>query len=395
MPVKGRIRAERRLKAKEIATLPAGAHEDGGGLRLQVEPSGSRRWVLRVTINGQRRYRGLGGWPLISLEAAREAAQDFRRAARLGRDLAREQRQQQARKTTFREAFYVLFELRRQALSNPKHLKQWPATMETYVFPRIGDLPVADVMHADVLAILEPIWFEKPETARRVLQRMELVFKSAILRGQREKASPCIGVAEELGSRRQEAEHYRSLPYAEVPAFIQALRACRSAPIVKLCFEWTILTATRSGEARGAMWSEIEGSRWTIPPPRMKKIKAPHIVPLSARCLEIAAEARALNPTSELLFPGMRPGKPLSDMTLTKLLRDNCYADRTTVHGFRSSFRNWCTEVDKCREVVAESALSHTVRDKTEAAYRRVIYLEERVGLMQRWAAFINEINGR
>jgi integrase len=349
--VKGRIRAERRLKAKDIATLRPGAHEDGGGLRLLVEPSGSRRWVLRVTISGKRRYRGLGGWPLITLEAAREAAQDFRRAARQGRDLAREQRQQQARKTTFREAFYVLFELRRQALSNPKHLKQWPATMETYVFPRIGDLPVADVVHADVLAILEPIWFEKPETAKRVLQRLEAVFKSAILREQREKASPCIGIAQELGTRHRDVEHLRSLPYAEVPAFIQALRACRSAPVVKLCFEWAILTATRSNEARGATWSEIEGPLWTIPPPRMKKTKAPHLVPLSARCLEIAAEARALNPTSELLFPGMRPGKPLSDMTLTKVLRDNGVADRTTVHGFRSSFRNWCTEAAFINEI--------------------------------------------
>jgi integrase len=384
-----RIRAEKRLKAKDVDRLPPGIHEDGGGLRLLVEPSGTRRWVLRFTLASKRRHRGLGPFPLVGLELAREKAADIRRAAREGRDLNQERRQEQARKTTLREAFETFFELKRQELRNAHYLNQWPSSMKAYVFPKLGSRPVSEIANSEIISVLQPIWFDKPETAKRVLLRLEAVFKSAILRGQREKASPCVGVAQELGVRHRRVVHYRSLPYTDVPAFITALRGGRSRPITKLALEWLILTATRSGETRGAMWAEIDEAKaqWVIPKERMKA-GAEQIVPLSARCLEILAEARALNPKSELIFPSAMAGRPLSDMTLTKVLRDMGIADRATAHGFRSSFRDWASEVDKAREVVAEAALAHTVRDKTEAAYRRAAYLDERVGLMQRWAAY-------
>jgi integrase len=313
----------------------------------------------------------------------------MRRAARDGRDFAEDRRQQAAKATTFKQAFETFFEVKRQSLSNAKHIKQWPSTMQTYVFPTIGKKPVGDVTHADIIELLEPIWFEKPETAKRVLQRMEAVFKSAILRGQREKASPCVGVAQELGTRHREVEHHLALPHAEVKDFIKMLRASPASPVTKLAFEWLILTATRSGETRGAAWSEIDEAKalWAVPKERMKKGRREHIVPLSDRCLEIAKEARALNPCSALLFPSAS-GKPLSDMTFTKLLRDRGMADRATAHGFRSSFRDWTTETNQCREVVAEAALAHTIKDKTEAAYRRSPYLEVRTSLMQRWAEY-------
>jgi len=382
-----RVRAEKRLKAKDIDKLPAGVHEDGGGLRLVVETSGSRRWVLRVTISGKRHNRGLGPYPLVTLDAARNSAIDMKRAAREGRDLAQERRQQAARATTFRQAFQAFFELKRQGLSNAKHLAQWPATMETYVFPKIGSRPVGDVTHADVLELLKPIWYARPETAKRVLQRMEAVFKSAILRGHREKASPCIGISQELGTRHREVVHHRALPYAEVPAFLETLRASPAEPVTKLAFEWLILTATRSGETRGARWDEVNEpeATWTIPRGRMKAREA-HVVPLPRRCLVIAQQARALNPNSELLFPGTRTRTVLSDMTFTKVLRDLGLGERATPHGFRTSFRNWATEVAKVREVVAEAALAHSVRDKTEAAYRRATYFDERRKLMEKWA---------
>jgi hypothetical protein len=232
-----RSRAEKRLRAKEVPVLGTGTHEDGGGLRLIVEPPrdkrtpGARRWVVRVTIAGKRHNRGLGPYPHISLDSAREAAADIRRAAHEGLDLLAEREQARARSVSFRQAFDALFAIRQKSLSNAKHLQQWPSTMKTYVFPRIGDKPVSDVTHADILAILEPIWLDKPETARRVLQRMELVFKSAILRGQREKASPCIGIPQELGIAHLKVEHHRALPYAEVPAFLKTLRACNSEPV--------------------------------------------------------------------------------------------------------------------------------------------------------------------
>jgi integrase len=397
--VRQRIRAEKRLRASKLAKLPLGTHEDGGGLRLVVEPNGedgkpgSRRWVLRVTINGKRRNRGLGPFPLVTIDKAREQATDIRRAAREGRDLIRELQQQRAKMVTFRQAFDAYYELRKKTLSNRKHKQQWTSTMETYVYPKIGDLPVANVTHADVLAILEPIWFEKAETARRVLQRMELVFKSTIVLGQREKASPCVGIRQQLGIQHVDVEHLRALPYADVPAFLSALRMCNSEQVTRLAFEWLILTATRSAETRGARWEEINRRQalWTIPKERMKGRRTKrreHVVPLPERCLEILEQARALNPRSDLLFPGPRTGAELSDMTLTKVLRDLQIAERATVHGFRSSFRDWATEVDKAREVVAEAALAHNVKDKTESAYRRAVYLDERRGLMERWATY-------
>jgi len=235
-------------------------------LRLWVDPDredgtpGGRRWQLRVTINGKRLNRGLGPYPLVSLDDARDQSADIRRAARTGRDLIAEEDAQRAKSASFKQAFESMFEIRKKQLSNAKHLEQWTSTMETYVFPTIGAKAVSDVTHADVLAILEPIWFEKAETAKRVLQRMELVFKSAILRGRREKASPCIGIAEELGVKRLEVEHHRALPYANLPGFIQTLRGSPCHEVTKLAFEWLILTATRSGETRGARWGEIDSS---------------------------------------------------------------------------------------------------------------------------------------
>ena len=377
-----RIRGERRLKARDIAGLGPGVHEDGAGLRLVVDPTGARRWVLRVTIAGKRRNRGLGPFPLVTLEAARDQAVDIRRAARQGQDL------RQTKSVTFRQAFETYFALKRQSLSNERHMKQWPATMETYVFPLIGDRPVASITNSEVLEVLKDVWFEVPVTAKRVLQRMDAVFTSAIVRRQRKEASPCLGVAKELGGRR-DAEHHRALPYAEVPSFMQMLRCCRSEPIIKLAFEWLILTATRSGEARGAMWSEVDEAQalWTIPRQRMKT-RQEHTVPLSQRCLAILEEARALRPASQLLFPSSRTGRVITDKVFMRLLHDNGVGDRATAHGFRSSFRDWATESSE-REVVAEAALAHTVRNKVEAAYRRTTYLDERAGLMERWSAYV------
>ena len=374
-----RVRGERRLKAKDITKLGPGWHDDGGGLRLEVQAGGGRHWALRYTIAGKRRSKGLGSFPLVSLEDAREEADAIRRASRKGQYIAT------TRSVTFRHAFDTVFELRRRTLSNAKHVWQWQASMERYAFPMLGERSVSSITHSDVLGVLEPIWHEKAETARRLLQRMELTFRSAILRGHRKEASPCIGVAEELGVRHREVEHHRSLPYAEVPAFLQMLRSCNSEPVTKLAFEWLVLTATRSGEARGAMWSEIEGAWWVIPKERMLKGRREHAVPLSRRCLAIVKEARALG-RGPLIFP--RKGEPLSDMAFMKVLRDHDLADRATAHGFRSSFRDWATEVEKAREVVAEAALAHTVRNKVEAAYRRTDYRDERIGLMERWGAF-------
>jgi integrase len=220
---------------------------------------------------------------------------------------------------------------------------------------------------------------------------MGAVFDYAITHGWRE-SDPCRGVVQALGGTgHRDVEHHRALPYQEVPAFLQMLRLCNSNPITKAAFEFLVLTAARSGEVRLAEWPEIiddEKPRWVVPKERMKA-KVEHAVPLSHRALEILRLVRDVDRSTArtgLIFPGSRRGRPLSDMTLTKVLRDMGLADRATAHGFRTSFRTWATETNQCREVVAEAALAHTVKNKVEAAYRRTTYMEERVGLMQAWA---------
>jgi integrase len=253
-----------------------------------------------------------------------------------------------------------------------------------------GEVPIADVTTAHVLDALTPIWYEKPETARRVLQRMEAVFKSAILRGTREKASPCVGVAQELQTRHREVRHHPALPWQEVPALIGLLRsrAPRSLPATRLAFEFLILTAARSSEVRGAVWSEFDlnSGIWIIPKERMKTRK-PHRVPLGPRCVAILHEARALNPNGVLVFEGAKSGRPLSDMTFTKMLRDVGLGARATAHGFRSSFKNWCSETARVADEVSEAALAHKTKDRVKAAYLRTDFFDQRALLMQAWEA--------
>ncbi len=378
-----------KLSAVRVKALKApGKYEDGGGLRLVIGPTGTKRWVVRITVAGRRLERGLGAYPDITLDAARTAAAKARRAAEVNLDIRSEEQREALASMTFRDMFRVTLAQREKQLSNAKHLKQWSSTMETYVFPTIGSTPVAEVSTAQVLKVLTPIWFTKPETAKRVMQRMEAVFKSAIVRGARKAASPCIGVADELGTKHRVVNHHASMPWGDVPNLIQLLHgpAPRRMRVTSLALEFLILTATRSGETRGAAWSEFDTERalWVIPPKRMKAREG-HRVPLSKRCLEILAQLSAAHPRSELVFPS-RTGKPLSDMTLTKLLRDETI--EATPHGFRSSFKVWASECAKVPHEVSEAALAHSLGSKVVAAYLRTDFLEERRPVMQAWADY-------
>lgn len=380
---------QHKLSAVRVKALKApGKYEDGGGLRLVVGPSGGKNWVVRVTVSGRRLERGLGTYPDISLDAARDAAAKARKAAEVNLDIKAEERREALAAMTFREMFKITLAQREKQLSNAKHLKQWTSTMETYVFPVIGNTPVADVTTAQVLKVLTPIWFAKPETAKRISQRMEAVFKSAIVRGARRTASPSIGVAEELGTKHRVMSHHASMPWQEVPQFIVRLRNSgpRRFQVTSLALEFLILTATRSGETRGALWSEIDLDRaaWVIPPERMKA-REEHRIPLSARALEILSELRVMFPRSQLVFPS-KGGVPLSDMTLTKVLRDEEVA--ATPHGFRSSFKVWSSERAKVPHEVSEAALAHSLGTKVVAAYLRTDFLDERRPLMTAWADY-------
>jgi integrase len=371
-----------------------GIHLDGGGLRFQVTRSGGRRWFMRATINGKARDIALGRAELVSMAEAREMAASIRKAIASGLEPSLAMKASRRRdgtkpsgapnQPTFRNAWDVFWGLKAVQVASEKDRQLWINMMERYALAFIGDRPVADVRAREIIEMLRPIWTSKEETARKVLQRVDAVFTSAITREWRERASPCIGVAKELGTRRASSSHFAAMPYPEVPEFVRELRGRQGLASSRLCLEFLILTAVRSGEARGARWCEIDlrDGTWVIPRERMK-MKVEHVVPLCDRAIEILVEARAASSDMELVFPGTK-GQQLSDMTLLKRLRDMGLDGKATVHGFRSSFKDWCADTG-VRDEVSEAALAHADRNAVRAAYRRTNYLEERRELMRRW----------
>lgn len=265
---------------------------------------------------------------------------------------------------------------------------EWLATLEAYAFPIIGRLQINRIETGDVLKLLLPIWTSKPETARRVLQRVRAVIDHATAAGHRSGENPCRVAAIGLPKQGDTVRHFTALPYAELPSFVGKLRQSDSVEVVRLALEFLILTAARSGEVRGARWDEVDlGSKlWTIPAERMKAARE-HVVPLSSRAIEILFRARQLAPKSELVFPSVRSKQGgLSDMALTMALRRLKVS--ATAHGFRSTFRDWCSEETDFPSEVAEMALAHAIGSKVEAAYRRGKLLEKRRELMDAWTSY-------
>ena len=378
--------------AKVRAITRTGLHGDGGTLYLSVAPGGSKSWVQRLTVNGRRRDIGLGGFPLVSLAEARDKAFDNRRWARAGGDPLAEKRK--ARVPTFREAAHKVFEANKPRWRSEQHTQNWLKYLERHAMPQIGDLPVDRVGREDVLRVLTPLWGTRMETARRVRQRVRAVLRWAQAHGFVTENVAGEGIDGALPTMPAIKEHFRALPYQEVKAALETVEASPASLAVKLCFRFTVLTAARSGEAREAVWSEIDldAREWRIPGTRMKS-GTEHRVPLSKAALTVLEQARALKDGADLLFPSpLKRGRPLSNMTMTKLLRDIKLAERATMHGFRSSFRDWCAETNKPREL-AEAALAHTVGG-VEGAYFRSDLLARRRRLMDQWAAYLTEERG-
>ena len=383
---------EKALSAAFVRTVTEpGKYFDGHGLFLKVDASGAKRWVQRINIRGKRTEMGLGSTSLVSLAEAREKALQNRKTARQGGDPLRDKREAQA-VMTFEDAARKVHKINLPSWRNAKHAQQFINTLETYTFPRMGRIKVSEVTTADVLAVLQPIWLEKPETARRVRQRIGMVMKWAVANGWRQD-NPAGAVAQALPKQTQKPKHRKSLPYGEVTSCIEAVQASGAGLTTKLAFEFLVLTASRSGEVRLAQWSEIDldKAEWVIPAERMKA-KQTHRVPLAPRCIEILQEAKALEDGSGLVFRGTRYGKPLSDMTLSKLVKELGFdAD---VHGFRTSFKTWAQERTNAPREVSELALAHGIQDKAEAAYARSDLFEKRRALMERWAGYLREICG-
>ena len=387
------------LTAATVKSLSKpGMHGDGDGLYLNVTKTGSRSWVFRYSMAARRRDIGLGSFPAISLARARTLAGGHRTAVAEGRDpLAEKQAaKRKASIPTFREAAEQTFEANQPRWRNGKHTKSWWQTLERHAMPILGDMPVDQIGREDVLRVLTPIWGVRMEIARRVRQRIRSVLKWAMAHGYVEHNAAGEAIDGALPPMPKVKNHLRALPYAEVGELIEAVQQSQASLAAKWCLEFLILTATRSGEARGALWSEIDldAATWTIPAERMKA-HVEHRVPLSPRALAILNEARAIDDGSRLVFPSpARPGKPMSDMTLTTLLRRLKVADRATVHGFRSAFRDWASECTHAPHAVMELSLAHAVDSAVEAAYARSDLFDRRRALMNEWAAYIDGDSG-
>lgn len=376
-----------KLNAVQVRALSEpGRYAVGEGLIVNVRPGGSKSWLYRLQAGGKRREYGLGSLRDISLAEAREAAAAIRKQARTGLDPLEERRKARQRVPTFREAALAVHGEHKRGWKNAKHQAQWLATLETYAFPKIGDKTVDRIESGHVRDVLGPIWLDKPETARRVRQRIGTVLDYAVGKNWRAHPLAMGSVTRALPRQPRKEGRFEAMPFAQVPGFLETLHSRFS--MGRLALEALILTAARSGEARGARWCELdlEAATWTIPAERMKAGRA-HVVPLSPAALVVFKRAQALRlEGEELVFPGTRRGKALSDMTLLKVLRDAGL--EVTVHGFRSAFRDWTAERTSIPGEVAEAALAHSIRNQVEAAYRRTNYLEKRTELMERWGAF-------
>lgn len=380
-----------RLTAKAVKHAKPGRHADGNGLFLEVSASGARRWMLRTVVHGRRRDIGLGGAAYVSLAEAREKAQSLRAVARAGGDPIAERDKDKRESITFEEAAWkVHAEHYKAAGASDGHSKRWMGSLAKHAFPTIGAKSVETIDEADVLRVLSPIWHEKAETARRVRRRISQVLEWARAAKLRSGDNPVdlVKPGAGLSKQRDRVQHFKALPFADLPGLWPRLADAPGMGAAALRF--AILTASRSGEVRGATWAEIdlEAGVWTIPAERMKGGEA-HRVPLSEAAI---AELAALKLIAEgrggdwPIFPGKR-GKPLSDMTLAAVLKRLDVA--VTVHGFRSTFRDWAEERTDARHEIKEAALAHKVSSRVEAAYRRTDLFDARRKLMDLWAMFV------
>jgi len=347
---------------------------------------------------GRERWMGLGPYPDVSLAEARDKSMDCRRMLREGIDPIEHRRAERVaaqlmagKNTTFEECAKAHIEAHRPGWKNPKHAAQWWSTLETYANPIMGRIPVRDVDTGLVMRVLKPIWQTKTETANRLRQRIEAVVDGATAQGLRSGDNPARwrGHLDKLLPRQSKisrVRHFEAMGYSEIPAFFRDLR--QRDPISARALAFSILTAARSGEVRGAIWDEIDmdTATWTIPGDRTKSGRS-HRVPLSSEAMLVLREMKSVQTVSDkYVFPGRRPGYQMSENTMRKYLQNDMQRERLTVHGFRSTFRDWAAEQSSFPREVAEAALAHTLKDKTEAAYQRSDMLERRRKLMETWA---------
>jgi len=387
-----------RLTAVQIKSLKkVGLHADGGGLYLRISDGGTKGWVFRYSLNKKAHRMGLGSLQTVSLAEARLEAEQCRKLLREGIDPIRHRRLKRgrleadtAKAMTFKDCAEAYIKSHSAGWKNAKHISQWNNTLSSYAYPVFGAFPVSEIDVGLVLKSLEPIWTTKTETASRVRGRIENVLDWATARDYRTGGNParwkgCLDKLLPPRARVQKVVHHPALPYEEMSTFMATLRT-RDAMSAR-GLEFLILTAARTGEVLGAKWSEIDIDKavWTIPASRMK-MEAQHRVPLAPEALAILNSMKEAT-SSDYVFPGRDSKRPLSNMAFLQLLKRMGHGD-VTVHGFRSTFRDWAAERTAYPRDVAEMALAHAIGNKVEAAYRRGDLFEKRQRMMRDWASF-------
>ncbi len=387
-----------RLSAISVPNKKPGYHADGANLYLRVAPKGGGRgWIFRFAMGGRTRDMGLGSYPEISLATARELAGRFRGLVKEGIDPVERRRIERAgqrvaaaKNLTFDECAREYIKEHEPSWRNAKHRAQWTSTLKRYASPVFGKLPASAIDVEFVLKALKPIWTTKPETASRVRGRIEAVLDWARVHGHRSGENPArwkgnLKDAFPAHSSLRAVKHHAALPYPEIGSFMAALR--ERDEIAAHALEFTILTVARTTETIGAPWDEIDfGAKvWKVPAARMKASRE-HRVPLSPPALTLLERMRAIR-DREFIFPGLKAGQPLSGMAMLMALR-RMGRDDLTVHGFRSTFRDWAAERTNYAREVVEMALAHRIGDQTEAAYWRGDLFEKRRRLMAEWAKF-------
>lgn len=380
----------------KAALKKPGRYADGQGLFLEVKSATAASWILRYKAGERTREKGLGSAFALELAKARESAAKLRTQVAEGNDpLAEKEAAKVA--PTFRVMAAEVLETLKPGWRNAKHAHQWMRTLETFAFPVIGDKTVDAIDAQDLLAILQPIWLETHETARRVRQRLTVVLDYAFSQGWRPAETPMRAISRGLPKRSKPVQHFEAMPYADLAPFMAKLRNDRHG-MGALALEALILTACRSGDIRGATWNEIDldAKQWAIPAGRMKRPR-PHLIPLSDAAVAVFRKALDLRTGDEqLCFPGIARtrataaqsamAKPLSDASLKAVLVR--MGQTALPHGFRSTFKDWASEVARYPNELSEAALAHAIKDKTEAAYRRGDLLERRREMMEAWAAW-------
>jgi len=378
------------LTALKVKNAKPGRHVDGRGLCLLVKPSGARTWVLRMQRHGKRRDYGLGSALDVSLAEARDAASALRRQVREGVDPVAERRKARKVAPSFETAARDCYEALKEGWKNRRHAN-WISSLENHVFPLIGAKPVDQVDNASVVEVLSPIWLDIPDTARRILQRIGAVLDFAHIKGWIADEVSLRSVRKGLPRQVDKGGHLEAMPYTDVPALMARLAAA-SPTTGRDALRFTIYNAVRSNETRFAIWTEFDLDKavWTIPGERMKAGET-HIVPLSAPAMALLRKRWKERASDAGLVFSADGEKPISDMTMTKLLRDDGIKG-VTVHGFRSAFTDWSSEKTRFPKEVADKALAHKLPNKVEAAYRRTDFFEKRRNLMARWAEFLDKV---